>query len=93
MASRRSAASLRAFQLILLGFVASGFAGIYFHYRGSAEFKLESNPSVRGWKLFREAVRNKAPPLLAPGAMIQLGLIGLAFAHRHPALARPREER
>lgn len=89
----RSAASLRAFQLILLGFVASGFAGIYFHYRGSAEFKLESNPSLRGWKLFREAVRSKAPPLLAPGAMIQLGLIGLAFAHRHPALARPREER
>jgi hypothetical protein len=87
----RSAASLRAFQAILLGFVASGVAGIYFHYRGSAEFKLESNPSLGGWDLFRQAIRSKAPPLLAPGAMIQIGLIGLVFTYRHPALARSGE--
>ena len=90
--ARRSAPSLRVFQVILCGFIASGFAGMYFHYQGSAEFKLESNPSLRGWSLFREAIRNKAPPLLAPGVMIQLGLLGLIFTYRHPALGRSKEE-
>jgi hypothetical protein len=30
-----------------------------------------------------------ATPLLAPGIMLQLGLVGLLFTFRHPALARP----
>jgi hypothetical protein len=49
------------------------------HFQGSAEFKLESNPTLKGWELFWAAMRSKAPPPLAPGVMIQLGLIGLAF--------------
>ncbi|HYJ16246.1 MAG TPA: hypothetical protein VE170_12200 [Candidatus Limnocylindria bacterium] len=28
----------------------------------------------------------KAPPLLAPGSMVQLGLLGLAYTYKHPAL-------
>lgn len=91
--ARRSAQSVRVFQVILCGFIASGFAGMYFHYQGSAEFKLESNPSLQGWNLFREAIRSKAPPLLAPGVMIQLGLLGLIFTYQHPALGRSKEER
>ena len=90
--ARRSAPSIRVLQVILCGFIASGFAGMYFHYQGSAEFKLESNPSLRGWSLYREAIRSKAPPLLAPGVMIQLGLLGLIFTYRHPALGRSKEE-
>lgn len=88
----RSATSLRVLQAILIAFIASGFAGMYFHYQGSVEFKLESNPSLRGWDLFRQAIGNKAPPLLAPGAMIQLGLVGLLFTYRHPAFAKFKEE-
>ena len=88
----RSVSSVRAFQAVLLSFVASGFAGMYFHYQGSAAFKLESNPSLNGWHLFREAIRSKAPPLLAPGAMIQLGLLGLVFTYRHPALDKSTKE-
>jgi len=83
-----SALSVRVFQTILVGYILSGFVGIYFHYQGSAEFKLETNPSLSGWALFREAIRAKAPPLLAPGAMVQLGLLGLAYTYRHPALKR-----
>jgi hypothetical protein len=82
----RNAVSLRVFQGTMLAFIVAGLAGFYFHYRGSAEFKLESKPSLAGWALFWEAVRSKAPPALAPGLMIQLGLIGLAYSYRHPAL-------
>ena len=63
-----TARSVRVLRAIFIGFIASGLAGIYFHYQGSAEFKLESNPSLRGWPLFWAAVKGKAPPLLAPGA-------------------------
>lgn len=76
-----SALSARVLQGILIGFIVSGMAGIYFHYQGSAEFKLESNPRLAGWALFREAIGAKAPPLLAPGAMVQLGLLGLIYIH------------
>ena len=76
-----SALSARVLQGILIGFIVSGMAGIYFHYQGSAEFKLESNPRLAGWALFREAIGAKAPPLLAPGAMVQLGLLGRIYIH------------
>jgi hypothetical protein len=90
--ARRSATSTRAIRWIMVGFLAGGLAGIYFHYQGSAEFKLESNPSLNGWALVWAAIRAKTPPLLAPGAMIQLGLLGLAYTYRHPALiSRERE--
>lgn len=79
-------ASLRLIQVLMLACIVSGFAGVYFHYQGSVEFKLESNRALKGWDLFWAAMRSKAPPPLAPGVMIQLGLIGLAFCHRHPAL-------
>jgi hypothetical protein len=82
----RTPASTRAIQGTMVAFIAAGLAGFYFHYQGSAEFKLESNPSLAGWRLLWEAIRGKAPPVLAPGVMIQLGLVGLAYTYRHPAL-------
>ena len=78
--------STQALRWLMLAFVVSGLAGIYLHFQGSAEFKLESNPKLGGMALFWEAIRSKAPPLLAPGAMVQLGLIGLAYTYKHPAL-------
>ena len=83
---KRTPASTRAIRAAMIALIAAGFAGFYFHYQGSAEFKLESNPSLAGWRLFWEVIRAKAPPALAPGIMIQLGLIGLAYTYRHPAL-------
>jgi len=84
--SSRSAMSTQALRWLMLAFVISGLAGVYFHFQGSAEFKLESNPKLSGMALFWEAIRGKAPPLLAPGAMVQLGLIGLVYTYKHPAL-------
>jgi hypothetical protein len=43
---------------------------------------------LAGWQLFWQAIRSKTPPALAPGVMIQLGLIGLAYTYRDPALFR-----
>ncbi len=83
----RRSATVRIFQLTMLLFVLAGGAGVVLHYQGKVEFKLESNPALRGFELFRAAVAGAAvPPVLAPGFMSLLGLLGLAYAYRHPAL-------
>ncbi len=38
--------------------------------------------------LFWAAIGAKAPPLLAPGSMVQLGFLGLAYTYKHPALQK-----
>ena len=86
-----SALSARLIRWFMYGFVAAGVAGIYFHYQGSAEFKLESQPNLAGMALFWEAIRAKAPPLLAPGSMVQLGLLGLAYTYKHRVLQQSNE--
>ena len=83
----RRGAAIAAFRAVMALFVASGALGIFLHYDGNVEFEREMSPEVVGWPLFWEAVRG-ATPALAPGAMVQLGLIGLAFTIRHPALRR-----
>jgi hypothetical protein len=82
--SRSSVRWLRAAMLLC---ALSGPAGIALHYRGNMEFQLESNPDAGGIELFKKVMKAKAPPALAPGAMLQLGLLGLVYTHRHPALA------
>ena len=86
------AASLRLMRWVMGGFVAAGIAGVYFHFQGSAEFKLESQPTLAGMALFWQAIRAKTPPLLAPGAMVQLGLLGLAYTYKHPMLKQSNEQ-
>jgi len=80
-------ASVRAVQAMMLVCVLSGLAGVLLHYRGNAEWELERMPGTHGWELFRHAVMG-ATPALAPGTMLQLGLVGLLFCHRHPAAKR-----
>jgi hypothetical protein len=80
------ALSIRALQATMVLFLVAGVAGTGFHFRGSAEFQLEIDPSQSRWEIIKKAMRSKAPPVLAPGLMMQLGLVGLAYAYRHPAL-------
>ena len=87
----RRAVSMRVFQATIILFVVSGFVGIWMHYQGNAEFELEMYPTMKGFELFWEALKG-ATPALAPGTMIQLGLVGLAYSYRHPALAQPAEQ-
>jgi hypothetical protein len=62
-------------------FVLSSFVGVVAHFVGSAEFQLELDPEMSRWDLIEKVLRAKAPPLLAPGMMMQLGLLGLAYAY------------
>ena len=81
-----SSATVRLFQALMALLVISGVVGMYLHFQVNTEFQLEMDPSLKGLALFRKAILAKAPPALAPGAMTQLGLIGLAYTFRHPAL-------
>jgi hypothetical protein len=76
----KDTASLRALQIVMGLFVLAGFAGMAAHFNGSAEYQLELNPDMSNWELLEKILHAKAPPLLAPGMMIQMGLLGLAYA-------------
>lgn len=81
------AATVRALQGVMLLFLVSGAAGMFLHYRGNVEWELERMASLSGFDLFKHAVMG-ATPTLAPGTMVQLGLVGLLYTYRHPAIRR-----
>jgi hypothetical protein len=84
--ARPTAANVRALQALMALFVMAGPIGVGLHFRGAAEFQLEIDRSQPGWDVFKKAMIAKAPPVLAPGIMMLLGLIGLVYSYRHPAL-------
>jgi hypothetical protein len=88
VAARPSVAGLRVLQFVMLSFIGAGFTGITLHFNANAEFQREIDPSIGGAALFWEVVEATAPPALAPGVMVQLGLLGLVYTYRHPALGR-----
>lgn len=75
--------ALRTLQAVMLLCIASGAVGVVQHFLGNMVYASESNPSLTGRALYIEAIFGSTPAL-APGAMAQLGLIGLVFAFRHP---------
>jgi hypothetical protein len=79
-------ASMRAVQGTLALCLVLGVVGVVLHISGNMEFERELSPGMTGFALFKAALMG-ATPVLAPGAMIQLGLIGLAWTFRHPALS------
>jgi uncharacterized membrane protein len=85
---RHDTASRRAVQIVMALFVLAGFVGFVAHFYGSAEYQLELNPEMSIWELMEKVLRAKAPPLLAPGMMLQLGLLGLAYMFSDPRFRR-----
>ena len=83
-ALERGATSLNVLRGLMVLCMVSGLVGLLLHYRGNVEFELEMYPDLAGWKLFKDAMMG-ATPALAPGAMLQIGLVGLAWTFRHPA--------
>jgi hypothetical protein len=83
----RKSASVRVFQITMILLVVSGIAGAFFHYQFNAEFEIEGDAALQGMDLFWRAMSGAAPSL-APGTMVQLGLLGLVYTFRHPALNR-----
>jgi hypothetical protein len=82
----KSPASLHALRGVMALMLLSGVVGVWLHFDANIEWERESNPSLGGMPLYRAALSG-AMPVLAPGAMIQLALLGLAFTYRHPALS------
>lgn len=76
--------NLRALRAVMAACVLAGLAGIGFHLNGSAEFQWELDPSLSWWAVLQKAARAQAPPLLAPGGLLQLGLLGLVYTVGHP---------
>jgi hypothetical protein len=82
----QSTRSVRALQAAMAVFIVAGGIGAGLHYRGGVEFQRDMDPSQTPWQVFKKVMRAKAPPVLASGIMVQLGLLGMIYAHRHPAL-------
>jgi hypothetical protein len=87
----RKSASLRAFQITMLLLVGAGILGAGLHYKANEAFELEADATMRGMPLLSKALKGAAPAL-APGAMIQLGLLGLIYSFRHPVLGTMTKE-
>jgi hypothetical protein len=81
-------ARVRSLRAVMAAHVLVGGLGIFLHLRSNVEFELELRPSIAGRDLAIETLRG-AIPVLAPGAMAQLGLLGLLVCFRHPALLSP----
>lgn len=80
---RPSRHTVRSIRALMWAFIASGIVGTWLHYMGNADFELELDPALAALALFKASMLG-ATPVLAPGAMIQLGLIGMAWSFRHP---------
>jgi hypothetical protein len=72
--------------VMVLAFVSGG-VGVIQHFLANLEYAAESDPSLSGKALYLEAIWGSTPAL-APGTMVQLALLGLAFTFRHPRLRR-----
>jgi hypothetical protein len=87
-----SARTLRILRLVMGLLIVAGVAGVVLHYRGNLEFQADMDPTASQWELFKKVIRAKAPPALAPGSMMQLGLLGLIYSYRHPSLSRTQSQ-
>ena len=81
----RTGTSIRVFQVTMSLCIAAGVLGMVFHLAFSATEARKKQNSLYGMRLIGEALTGVAPPL-APAALIQVGVIGLAYTLRHPAL-------
>lgn len=78
--------AVRALQFLMLCFIGTGVIGITLHSKGGMARQRELDPSLAGQTLFWKVVAAPGPPVLSPGIMVQLGLLGLVYTYRHPAL-------
>jgi hypothetical protein len=82
--------TVRALKLVMGAFVVTGLIGIGLHFWSNVEFELEMYPNIEGMDLFKRSLSG-AMPALAPGSMIQLGLLGLLYTFRYPPFMEEEE--
>ena len=81
---RPGALTVRLIQLLMCAFIVFGVVGVGLHYDGNVEFERELHPKETGVMFLRHTLAG-ATPVLAPGSMVLLGLLGIAYAYRHPS--------
>lgn len=79
------AGALKLFRALMALNVVAGLVGVVLHLLGNYEFERELNPGSSGLEFWLEVFRG-ATPALAPGTMLQFGLLGLLVVWQHPAL-------
>lgn len=82
--------SLRAFQAVMMLLIIAGPVGSLLHLKGNHEAETEFNPELLGLDLWTAVLRGEAPAL-APGTLVQFGLLGLLYAYKHPALSSDKD--
>jgi hypothetical protein len=85
-AASPGAVSVRVLQVLMVVFIGVGVLGVGLHFDGNVEFERELHPTEQGFEFLRKTVAG-ATPVLAPGSMVLLGLVGLAHTCRHPCVA------
>jgi hypothetical protein len=84
---RATPRTLAIFRVAMALCVLGGIAGIVLHFKGNMEWALERDETLNGWPLVWKVMRG-ATPLLAPGALAQVGLLGFIYLYHHPAWQR-----
>jgi hypothetical protein len=82
--ARPSAASVLYLRATMALLLVAGVLGVYFHYRGGVAFQIDMDPTLSRWALFLKVLHMQAPPMLAPGVLVQLALLGLASTYKDP---------
>jgi predicted membrane channel-forming protein YqfA (hemolysin III family) len=75
--------NVKLFRWLMVVVAVSSLVGIFFHLKGNIEFKLETKPDLAGLTLLWKSIRGGIP-VLAPGMMAHVGLLGIAYTFRHP---------
>jgi len=78
---RPQAANVSALRILMVLMAVAGLVGVVLHLRGSADYLLEMDPSQSTWTIVVKALKAQAPPALAPGVLLQMGLLGLIYAY------------
>jgi len=87
----RGRAARIVLQVVMLFSIVTGVLGTIFHYESNEEFQREMDEDLVGFDLVLASLKTTSPPSLAPGVFVQIGLIGLAYAHRNDH--RPRNKK
>jgi hypothetical protein len=85
---RPGAASVRWLRASMLLLLAAGAAGVWLHYAGGLEFQTDMDPTLSRSQLFWKVLHMQAPPALAPGVLVQLGLLGLIATYKDPLASK-----
>jgi len=85
--ARPSASSVRWVRASMVPMMAAGFTGGYLHYLGGLAFQADMDPTLSRVQLFWKVIHMHAPPMLAPGMLIQFALLGLVSTYRDPLIA------